>query len=228
MSARESNHARERIASAPALLLETPDWLVVDKPADWHSVRGTTPAEADGSGVLEAWLAATRPELAQLPESGLVHRLDRDTSGCVVVARSRAAHADLARRFRTGIGVRKTYLARLRPGIAAAGDVELHFTSRYKRSEKATVARRGSSRSAGRVRWRVVARDDAHGDLVELELIGAGKRHQLRASCAHLGHPLVGDALYGGPDASSTHLHAWRIELDGVTIEAPAPTWARA
>jgi 23S rRNA-/tRNA-specific pseudouridylate synthase len=74
--------------------------------------------------------------------------------------------------------------------------------------------------------WRVVARDALHGDLVELELVGPGRRHQLRASCAHLGHPLVGDALYRGATADSVRLHAWKVEIDGVTVEAPAPPWA--
>jgi 23S rRNA-/tRNA-specific pseudouridylate synthase len=227
MSAPGAPHANDLAPELPTVLGETRDWLVVAKPAGWHCVRGATAADATGAGVLEEWLSHARPDLAGLPESGLVHRLDRDTSGCVVVARSVAAHAEFARRFRAGAGVRKTYVARLRPGIASEGDVTLHFVSRHKRSARITVARSGPASRPGRMRWRVVARDAARGDLVELELVGAGKRHQLRAGCAHLGHPLIGDARYGGEGREPLQLHAWRVEIDGVTVEAPLPAWAR-
>jgi 23S rRNA pseudouridine1911/1915/1917 synthase len=220
--------ARAATADTPVVLHETSDWLVVAKPAGWHSVRGTTTAGARGAGVLEAWLAHARPELAALPESGLVHRLDLDTSGCVVVARTREAHADLVRRFRRSERVRKTYLARVRTGIAPEGDATLYYSSRHKRSLRMTVANHGDARTAGSMRWRVLARDAARGDLLEIELVGPGKRHQLRAGCAHLGHPLFGDARYGGEGAGPAQLHAWRVEIDATTVEAPAPAWSRA
>jgi 23S rRNA pseudouridine1911/1915/1917 synthase len=210
------------VSDEPSILHLTPDWLVVDKPAGWHSVRGTT----ERSGVLETWLATTRPELAALPESGLVHRLDRDTTGCVVVARSARARADLIARFRAGRDVRKVYLARLHPGLSDDGTALLFFTSRHKRSARVSVSPRGEPRHAGRFSWRVLARNLRRGDLVTLELIGAGKRHELRAGCAFLGHPLVGDVSYGGADAPSVQLHAWRVTLDGVQVEAPLPAWA--
>lgn len=214
------------MSDGPRILHEGGDWLVVDKPAGWHSVRGATRADADGSGVVETWLAHGRPELADLPESGLVHRLDRDTSGCLVVARTRASYETLRRRFRAGSGVRKIYLARVRPGMTREGATTLYFTSRYKGSARVTVATSGDARHEGRFRWRVVAHDSVRGDLVELELIGPGRRHELRAGCADLGHPLVGDRLYGGAPAPRVELHAWRVEIDGVVVEAPAPAWA--
>jgi 23S rRNA-/tRNA-specific pseudouridylate synthase len=74
----------------------------------------------------------------------------------------------------------------------------------------------------------VIARDDVRGDLVELDLLGPGRRHELRAGCAYLGHPLVGDVLYGGTAAARIQLHAWRVELDGELVEAPPPPWAEA
>ncbi|MFO0828656.1 MAG: RNA pseudouridine synthase [Phycisphaerales bacterium] len=211
---------------APSILLEAPTWLVVDKPAGWHTVLGATAASSDGSGVIEAWIARSRPELVDLPEHGLVHRLDRDTSGCLVVARTALAHADLARRFRDGVGVRKWYLARVAPGIAADGAATFFYTSRHKGSARVTVAAAGDPKHVGRFRWRVVERDDRRGDVVELELVGPGKRHQLRAGCARLGHPLVGDALYGGAAGDAMCLHAARVEIDGVVAEAPRPAWA--
>ncbi|MDZ4830128.1 MAG: RNA pseudouridine synthase [Phycisphaerae bacterium] len=216
----------------PSLILDTGRWLVIDKPAGWHSVRGATQARDDGVGVVETWLAAWRTELGALPESGLVHRLDRDTSGCLVVATDPEAHGDLVRRFRESVRVRKTYLARCRAALAEAqpaesGDVTLHFSSRYKGSAKVTVAREGEAKHAGSFRWRVLARDDVAGDLLELDLLGPGKRHQLRAGCAFLGFPLVGDTLYAGTASAGLQLHAWRVVIDDRIVEAPPPGWAR-
>ncbi len=212
----------------PGIISETPTWLVVVKPAGWHTVRGkteATEAAEQGGGVLESWLATERPELAELPESGLVHRLDRDTSGCVVVAKDRETHAELGRRFREGLGVRKFYLARCRSGLPEEGSATLFFTSRHKGSIKITVKEMGEVRDAGRFRWRVLARDRSRGDLIELELIGPGKRHELRAGCAFLGQPLIGDELYGGPAHELLHLHASRVEIDGTEARAPKPGW---
>ena len=177
---------------------------------------------------MESWLVRLRSELAQLPESGLVHRLDRDTSGCLVVATNAESHADLATRFRNGAGVRKTYLARCRTGIDDIGEVTRYFTSRHKGSAKVTVTSEGDAKHRGSFRWRVLERDAVRGDLIELELVGPGKRHQLRAGCASLSFPLMGDAIYASPSADGLHLHAWRVEIDGVLVEAPQPDWVAA
>lgn len=200
---------------------------MVDKPVGWHCVRGTTDPDSEGRGVLSVWLEHVDCELAKLPDKGLVHRLDRDTSGCVLVARTAAAHQALSSHLRNGRNVRKWYLARLAPGISDDGDATLYFTSRYRRSARITVSRTGDARHAGRFRWHLRERDGARGDLVEIELVGAGKRHEIRAGCAHLGHPLMGDALYGGAPGAHHQLHAWRIELYGELVEAPLPPWAR-
>ena len=212
----------ESSASSPRILREEPAWLVVDKPAGWHTVAGR--GEAGES--VEGWLRKNRPELAGLDECGLVHRLDRFTSGCLLVAKDAASRERLRDAFSgRGGDLRKTYLA-LVAGRAEPGSFTLSFASRHKGSEKVTVAPRGEPATIGRCRWTVAARR-THETLLEVELLGPGRRHQIRAGLASLGFPLVGDPLYRGPEhGRGVHLHAWRLEVEGVVTESPRPDWA--
>jgi 23S rRNA pseudouridine1911/1915/1917 synthase len=218
---------------APRILAERAAWLVLAKPAGWHTVaqaaaKEEAPESADAaepaSRSVEAWLRAARPEQAALHEAGLVHRLDFGTSGCLVAARTPQAHESLRASFSSAAGARKRYLALARTGLEQEGSFRLYFASRHKSSRKVTVRAQGTAPECGRCRWRVLARrvDGAH-DLVEVELVGRGRRHQVRAGLAHLGHPLRGDALYGGDATREAHpaLHAWSVELDGERIECP-------
>jgi 23S rRNA-/tRNA-specific pseudouridylate synthase len=216
-----------------SILREDASWLVVAKPAGVHSVaqRGS---EAPS---VESWLRAARPELAGLEEAGLVHRLDFETSGCLLVAKDADTRARLRDAFSgRGGDIRKTYIARVEgrfPDRVLAGAFTLSFASRHKGSAKVTVHMRGEPDSIGRCRWRVLralesAPPSTAQTLVEVELLGPGRRHQIRAGMAHEGYPLVGDTLYGAaPSGHGVHLHAWRLEVDGTSIEAPLPVWAR-
>ena len=199
----------------PSILHEASDWLVVDKPAGWHSTG------EDGS--VEGWLRESRPELSELEESGLVHRLDRGTTGCLLVARSSEAATALREGMKSGV-IRKTYQALAGGTVPWGGRFVLHFTSRYKRSKKVSVARNGEARHRGTCTWSIRERG-SRVTLVEVELVGPGRRHQIRAGFAHVGAPLLGDELYGGEPWAEDRpaLHAWRLELDGVTVESPSP-----
>jgi 23S rRNA pseudouridine1911/1915/1917 synthase len=137
---------------------------------------------------------------------GLVHRLDRDTSGLMVVAKTRAAHARLSQHFQRRL-VEKRYTA------VVAGVVE-----RDELTVNAPVGRDEDARPRWRVtehgrhaetRLRVVERR-ARRTLVELEPV-TGRTNQLRIHCAHAGHPVVGDALYSREPHARLCLHASRL-----------------
>jgi 23S rRNA pseudouridine955/2504/2580 synthase len=170
-------------------------------------------------------------------ESGrpkLVHRLDKDTSGALLVARSARSAGHFAKSF-SGRTARKVYWA-LVVGVPDRdeGMIDLPLAKQPGTGgEKMHV-----SEEAGlpaETRWRVVDRAGNRAAWVELQPL-TGRTHQLRAHMAAIGHPIVGDAKYGGPEAFLTggisrklHLHARRIRIDApegaeidVTAELPA------
>ena len=155
----------------------------------------------------------------------MCHRLDQGTSGCLLIAKTLEAHE----RLRTAMGgadgaIAKTYLALVKGGLDKEGNFRLHFEGRYKRSAKVSVSRAGSWETGGRCKWKVLRHIVARGvDVVEVELIGPGRRHQIRAGFAYLEHPLEGDTLYGAQGPSHFSLHAWKIIIDGLTVVAPPP-----
>lgn len=201
-------------------------WIVVDKPSGWHTLAGRS-----GADTVEAALRRRVPECASLPEAGLVHRLDWGTSGCLLASTTLPGRERWRRRWSLAgrRGVSKTYLAEAEPTEEAStlpveGAFTLHFRSRYRRSAKVTVSPRGDLGERGECRWRITGRRGPRLTL-EIDLVGPGRRHQIRAGFASLGVPLVGDELYGGSAAGRLHLHAWRLAFDELVVESPPPAW---
>ncbi len=197
---------------------------MIGKPAGWHSVEQAH----GGERTVEAWLRSAVPEQASLMGAGLVHRLDEGTSGCLVAARTDPALAELRSAFSgdpSRQAVEKRYRAWVAMGVRERGQFALHFTGRHRGSSKVSVSERGDASTRGICRWSVLSRGALH-DLVEIELVGPGRRHQIRAGFAWLGFPLASDATYrgaAGADFEYAALHAYAVIIDGDEVVDPDP-----
>ncbi|HEX2569956.1 MAG TPA: RluA family pseudouridine synthase [Polyangia bacterium] len=176
------------------------------------------PLRAGERGTLANALVARFPECAEVGadprEAGLVHRLDRDTSGVLMAARHAAAWQSLRRVFREG-RVGKEYLALVAGEVQAPGEVDLPLAHHPGDRKRMRVARPGEEGQPARTQFAPLA--GAGGKTLLVVRMSTGRMHQVRVHLAHAGHPLVGDLLYGGPEPlpglEGHFLHAWRIEL---------------
>jgi 23S rRNA pseudouridine1911/1915/1917 synthase len=245
---RDAVHGGERIelaatveiatTSAPqsialSVLYEDEDLLVIDKPAGLV----VHPGAGNPNGTLVNALLHRDPALAQLPRAGIVHRLDKETSGALIVARSLRAHAALVEQL-AARDIHRQYEAVVNGVLVAGGTVdaplERHPGDRLKR---AVVENGKPAVTHYRVRERF--RGHTHVECV----LETGRTHQIRVHMAHVRHPLIGDPLYGGgprlPKGATQHLittlrafrrqalHAERIEfahpVSGATVAVQSP-----
>ncbi|MGH8029248.1 MAG: 23S rRNA pseudouridine(1911/1915/1917) synthase RluD [Arenimonas sp.] len=169
---------------------EDEDVLVIDKPAGLV----VHPGAGNPRGTLVNALLHFDPRMAALPRAGIVHRLDKDTSGLMVVARSLRAHAALVEQLSERL-VHRQYVAVVVGSMIAGGSVRApigrHPTDRVRQA----IAAEGQGRDAV-THYRVRERFRAH-TVVECRL-ETGRTHQIRVHMAHVKHPIVGDPLYGG------------------------------
>ena len=209
------------------IVYEDADLIVIDKPAGLV----VHPAAGHARGTLVNAILAHAPDLRGIggeTRPGIVHRLDKDTSGLIVVAKHDAAHRELQRQFKAR-SVRKVYLAlvegRLEP---AEGIVDAPIARDRIHRKRMAVSPDGRP---SRTRYKVI-KDWGLYSLVEA-YPETGRTHQIRVHFAWLGHPLAGDALYGRKKPSlpiGRHfLHAARLTLrlpstgEERTFESPLP-----
>ena len=205
-------------AADPALRILHQDagLVAVDKPAG----RATQPLDYDETGTLLNAVLAVYPELSGVGEgglmSGVVHRLDRDTSGVLLFARTEEAW-QRARAAFDERRVEKTYLALVHGRLQGEHEISLSLGHR---GDRMRVVKRGGRTALTRLRG-VEIRDGT--TLVEARPV-TGLMHQLRVSLAELGHPVVGDRVYGSSRREERHwLHASRIRLDGFEAASEPP-----
>lgn len=198
---------------AEAIALEVvfeDDWLlVVNKPAGLV----VHPGAGNPCGTLLNAALHHAPVLAGLPRAGIVHRLDKDTSGLLVVAKTLEAHTGLVRQLQAR-SVKRCYLALVLGAPDDSGIVDAAIGRHpTRRTRMAVVAGARAARTHYRVRERYTG-----AALVECEL-ETGRTHQIRVHMASIGHPLLGDSVYGARRAPPVPfprqaLHAWRLALD--------------
>lgn len=211
-----------------AVLAEGRGWVAVDKPAG----RPVHPLGQDETGTLLNALIARRPEVAGVGEGGLragvVHRLDVDTSGVLLFA----TEEPVWRRLRDAFAahrVAKTYRALVRGAPPDEGRAELYLALGAHRPARVRVVEAAASGARrATLAWRTCERFAA-ASLVEVAL-ETGFLHQVRVTLAHLGHPVLGDRVYGAaaaapgePAATRQMLHAARLAVDDVAATSPDP-----
>jgi len=176
------------------VLYEDDDLIVINKPAGMNVHAGA----GNSRGTLVNALLGRGQSLSQSADAsrpGIVHRLDRDTSGAILIAKNDFAHAQLSEAFRTR-AIQKTYLALVQGKLAAKGRIELAITRDPKRRVRMAARPAGKSANAREARtdWSVL-QEFGPATLVEVQL-HTGRTHQIRVHFSALKHPVVGDTLY--------------------------------
>ncbi len=210
---REPLTAEEEELVREMVIYEDPTAFVLNKPPGLATQGGTKTHQH-----LDRLLDGLEDDAGNRPK--LVHRLDKDTSGALLVAKTARSAGHFAKSFSSRTA-RKVYWAlivgvpSLDEGLIDAPLAKQPGTG----GEKMHIDEENGS--PARTRWRVIDRAGNRAAWVELQPL-TGRTHQLRAHMAAIGHPIVGDAKYGGPEAFLTggisrkmHLHARRIRIDG-------------
>jgi 23S rRNA pseudouridine1911/1915/1917 synthase len=195
-----------------AIVFEDRDLIVLNKPAGLI----VHPGAGNPDRTLMNALLAHAPALRQVPRAGIVHRLDKDTSGLMVVAKNLSAQARLAAQLAER-SVARTYLAVVHGVPPERGLIDAPIGRDTRARTRMTVTRRGKE---ARTRYRVLERFAAGSNaaaLVECKL-ETGRTHQIRVHLQHIHHPVVGDPVYRrgaarNPEFGRQALHAAELEL---------------
>lgn len=196
------------------VVAQSDQWIVVNKPVGLV----VHPGAGNWNNTLLNGLLFRFPELASIARAGIVHRLDKDTSGLMVIARTPVAQTSLVRQLQAR-SVRREYAAIVHGWVEPAqGTIEREIGRDPRVAVRMTVERPIAPRQAI-THYEAVRFGEFDGTRVTLVhcRLETGRTHQIRVHLASVGHPLVGDALYGGKplgDACRQMLHAMRLQFD--------------
>ncbi|MDP1526224.1 MAG: 23S rRNA pseudouridine(1911/1915/1917) synthase RluD [Rhodocyclaceae bacterium] len=194
------------------IVYEDADLLVIDKPAGLV----VHPGNGNAHGTLMNALLHHAPELAAVPRAGIVHRLDKDTSGLLVVAKTLASQTDLVRQLQART-VKRHYLALVHGKVGAGGTVDAPLGRHPVQRTKMAIVKHGGKEA--RTHYAVLERF-SRCTLIECRL-DTGRTHQIRVHMASIAHPLIGDPVYGKSKCGDVlldsfprqALHALRLAL---------------
>jgi len=213
------------------VIYEDADLAVIDKPAGMmvHAGAGSTDDERNRGTLVNALLHhfTTLSQLGGGLRPGIVHRLDKETSGLLVVAKTDSAHRKLASDF-SRRQVRKTYVA-LVHGWLKSGQGTISAPIRRDLVRRTRMTTRGSGGREAITHYEIERRiDSPYGKFTLLKLrIETGRTHQIRVHLASIGHPIVGDTLYGAPNQiraqSSAALSLSRNFLHSIELQFAHP-----
>lgn len=208
----DTAHRPERIALD--IIYEDDEVLVINKPAGLV----VHPGSGNWKGTLLNALLHHSPQLAAIPRAGIVHRLDKDTSGLLVVAKTLRAQTELVRQIQART-VKREYLALVHGAVRAGGEVSAPLGRDPRNRTRMAVVPAGRS---ALTRYKVAKRF-AHASLLECSL-DTGRTHQIRVHMQSLGHPLVGDPVYrGGRGHGAGHAQLKRQALHAARLEFSHP-----
>ena len=193
---------------------------VINKPAGLV----VHPAPGNWSGTLMNGLLGLDAKAFSLPRAGIVHRLDKDTSGLMVVARQRSA-MDRLTEMLAARDISRRYLALAHGAWQGAAEQQVDMGIGRDPRNRLRMAALDLSRHAGKTALTDITllQSTARFSRVECRL-HTGRTHQIRVHMAHIGHPIVGDALYGGAAAgglSRQGLHAWHLAFEHPVTNKP-------
>jgi 23S rRNA pseudouridine1911/1915/1917 synthase len=222
LAPRPADTAFQPEAIALAVVHEDDALLVIDKPAGLV----VHPGSGNWSGTMLNALLHHAPRTGELPRAGIVHRLDKDTSGLLVVAKTEAAQLALVRQLQART-VKRTYLALVRGKLDQGGTIDAPIGRHPVQRTRMAVVPGGKPAVT---HYRVRRRFAAH-TLLECDL-ETGRTHQIRVHLASIGHPLEGDPVYAGKARGTFRrqaLHAWKLAFvhptsgKAVRFESPMP-----
>ncbi|MDR3056333.1 MAG: 23S rRNA pseudouridine(1911/1915/1917) synthase RluD [Zoogloeaceae bacterium] len=189
--------------------------IVINKPAGLV----VHPGSGNWSGTLLNALLHYDPRLAEVPRAGIVHRLDKETSGLMVVARTLEAQTDLVRQLQAR-SVKREYLAVTVGEVAHGGTVDAPIGRHPKDRVKMAVARADNATGKPAVTHYRVKQHLTGATLLVCQL-ETGRTHQIRVHMAHIGYPLLGDPVYGRAATKLPAFHRQALHATRLTLTHP-------